>query len=147
MKQKFSHSWISSSQPRKQRKYRHNAPLNLRHKMISAHLSKELRQKYQTRNTQLRKGDTVKIVRGQYKKKTGKISQILIKKYKVYVAGAELTKIDGSKSFYPIDPSNIIITELNLDDKQRSEVLKRKNVTTSSKSQDTKKLANKKKGN
>ena len=42
MKKKFSNAWIGSKQPRKQRKYRHNAPLNVRNKFLSSHLSKEL---------------------------------------------------------------------------------------------------------
>ncbi|HLC63467.1 MAG TPA: 50S ribosomal protein L24 [Candidatus Nanoarchaeia archaeon] len=146
MKKEFSHSWISSRKPRKQRKYRHNAPLNLRHKMLSSHLSKELKKKYGIRNLQIRKGDLVKIVRGQYKKKTGKVERISITRYKVYVSGAEHVKKSGEKASYPIDPSNLIITELNLDDKQRSIKLK-KNGTTPIKGLNTKKLADKKKGN
>ena len=50
MKKKYSNSWKGSKQPRKQRKYRANAPLHTRHKMASANLSKELRKKYSKRN-------------------------------------------------------------------------------------------------
>ena len=138
MKQKFSHSWIASKKPRKQRKYRYNAPLNIRHNLLSAHLSKELRKKHNTRSIPLRKGDSVKISRGQFKSKTGKIERVLLKRYKVYVTGAEHIKLDGSKSYYPIDPSNLIITELSTEDKKRSEILRRKHATTSIKSQNTK---------
>jgi len=97
---------------------------------MAAHLSKDLRKKHSIRSIPLRKGDTVKIMRGQFKKKTGKVESILLKQYKAYVAGAERTKKDGSKSFYPLDPSNLLITELNLEDKKRSEILKRKHGTT-----------------
>lgn len=134
MKQKFSHSWRSSKQPRKQRKFRHHSPLNIRRHLIAAHLSRELRKKHSRRNIPLRKGDTVKVMRGQFRKKTGKIERILLNRYKVYVAGAERTKKDGSKSRYPIDPSNLLITELNLEDKKRNEILKRKHGTTPVKS-------------
>lgn len=133
MKQKFSHAWIASKQPRKQRKFRHNAPLNIRHTMMAAHLSRDLRKKYSRRSIPIRTGDTVKIMRGQFRKKTGKVETIMLKRYKVYVAGAERTKKDGSKSHYPLDTSNLLITELNLEDKKRNEIFKRNHGTTSRK--------------
>ena len=130
MKQKFSHAWIASKQPRKQRKFRMHAPLSIRHALMAAHLSKDLRKKHRRRSIPLRKGDTVRILRGQYKKKSGKIERILLKRYRVYVTGAERTKKDGSKARYPLDPSNLLITELNLEDKKRNEILKRNHGTT-----------------
>ena len=124
----------SSKQPRKQRKYRANAPIHLKHKMMSSHLSKELMKKYSIRNTTLRKGDTVKVVRGQFKSKTGKVEKIIMKFLKVNISGVERIKRDGSKSPYPVDPSNVIITELSLSDKERAKKLRRKNDATPIKS-------------
>ena len=63
MKAKFSKKWKSSKQPRKQRKYRAEAPLHVKHKLVSANLSKELRKKYGRRSFPLRKGDTVLVKR------------------------------------------------------------------------------------
>ena len=126
MKTKFSSSWIKSKQPRKQRKYRHNAPLHIKQKFVSAHLSKELHKKYGKRSMNLRKGDSVKIMRGQFKNKTGKIEEVGLKKIRAYVSGIEFVKKDGTKSRYPIHPSNLMITELNLDDKMRNKILERK---------------------
>src|SRR3989338_5225888 len=125
MKTKFSSSWIKSKQPRKQRKYRHNAPLHIKQKFVSAHLSKELHKKYGKRSMNLRKGDSVKIMRGQFKNKTGKIEEVGLKKIRAYVSGIEFVKKDGTKSRYPIHPSNLMITELNLDDKMRNKILER----------------------
>ena len=73
MKTKFSGSWVKSKQPRKQRKYRYNAPLHIRQKFVGAHLSRELRKKYGKRSASLRKGDNVKIMRGQFRNKSGKV--------------------------------------------------------------------------
>ncbi len=120
MKTKFSISWIKSKQPRKQRKYRHNAPLHIKQKFVSAHLSKELHKKHNRRSMNLRKGDSVKVVRGQFKNKLGKIEQVNVKKIKVYVGGIEIAKRDGTKARYPIHPSNLIITQLNIEDKMRN---------------------------
>ena len=126
MKTKFSSSWIKSKQPRKQRKYRHYAPLHIKQKFVGAHLSKDLRKKYNKRTMNLRKGDGVKVVRGQFKNKTGKIDEVNLKKTSVYVSGIEIVKRDGTKARYPIHPSNLMITELNMDDKMRNKIFERK---------------------
>src|SRR3989339_2199364 len=94
---KFSVEWKSSTKPGKQRKYRFNAPLHIRQKFVSAHLSKDLRQKLKKRNVDLRKGDKVKVMRGQFKKHEGKVDRVDLKKIKVFVNGIETTKRDGTK--------------------------------------------------
>src|SRR3989339_200438 len=119
MKKDFSKSWKSSKKPNKQRKFRFNASLHIKGKFLNAHLSKELLQKYMTRSLRLRLGDKVKIMRGQFKKQEGKIEEVDIKKSVVYVAKVEHTKRDGTKARYPIQPSNVLIVELNADDKRR----------------------------
>lgn len=119
MKQEFSKAWKASKQPRKQRKYLANAPLHIRRKFISVNLSKELRKQYQKRNLPLRKGDVVKVLRGKYKKKQGKVTEVNLKNSKVIVEGIQVQKLDGSKVNAPLRPSNLQITELNLDDRKR----------------------------
>ncbi len=126
MKKKFVKSWNRSKQPRKQHKYRYNAPLNIKSKFLGSHLSKQLREKYKKRSIVIRKGDSIKVLRGQFKGKTGKIERVDIKKCKVYITGIEVAKKDGTKALYPIHPSNLIINELNLDDKKRKKSLERK---------------------
>ena len=93
MKQKFSTAWKSSSQPRKQRKYKANAPLHLKRKLLSANLSKDLRVKQGTRNVPVRKGDKVKIMRGKYKGQESKVIQVWTKKLKVYLENIQVKKI------------------------------------------------------
>jgi len=119
MKQKFSSGWKSSIQKRKQRKYRANAPLHLRTNLVSSHLDKPLREKYKKRAMPLRTGDKVKVMTGSNKKKIGKVIRIDKKKYKIYIEGVEIQKKSGEKVFLAIDPSNVMITELNLEDKKR----------------------------
>lgn len=119
MKKKWSKSWVKSKQPRKQRKYRYNAPLHIRHKFISAHLSKELQKKYGKRNLSVRVGDKCKIMRGQFKGTEDKIEGVNLKKCCIYMKGVRTEKKDTTKVKYPIHTSNLLITELNLDDKKR----------------------------
>jgi large subunit ribosomal protein L24 len=116
---KFSKSWRSSKLPKKQRKYRYNVPLHLKTGLLSSHLSKELRQKYGRRAIRVRKGDKVRITTGQFRKREGKVTRVNTKKVKVYVENVDITKKDGSKAFYPIDPSNLLVLELT-EDKYRN---------------------------
>src|SRR3989338_824610 len=126
MKKEFSIKWISSRQPRKQRKYRYNAPMHVRQRLVSAHLEKTLRKEYNKRTLTVRKGDEVKIMRGQFRGTRGKISKVDMKRLKVYVENAKMKKVSGQEVEAPIDPSNVMITKLNFDDKKRRKFLARK---------------------
>jgi len=127
MKQKFSTSWKSSKQPRKQRKYRANAPIHILRKFLSANLSTELRKKHSKRNFPIKKGDTIKIMRGTFKGKTGKISIVNIKRQRTAVENIQRQKKDGTKVNVWFNPSNLQITELNLEDKKRLDSLNKSN--------------------
>ena len=152
MKNRFSKNWKASRQPRKQRKYLAKAPLGTRKKLVSSNFSKELRIKYGKRNFPLRKGDTVKIMMGKLKGRTGKITEVNLKKLKVIVEGIQIQKQDGSKANIKMQPSNLQIIELNLEDQKRKKSLGRKaqvqtnkNSTNEKKSQSTKLIKEKKK--
>ncbi len=119
MKQKFNKNWNGSKKPRKQRKYLANAPLHLKKKAISSNLSEDLRKKYKKRSLGIRKGDKVKIMRGKFKGKEGKISQVMVKVSKAIIDGIQIKKKDGSKVNVKIEPSNLQLIELNLEDKKR----------------------------
>ena len=129
MKQKFSTHWTGSKQPRKQRKFRANAPLHIRHKLLSANLSKDLRKKYGKRSFPLRKDDTIRIMKGEFKGKTGKIEIIDRKKLRVSIEGIYRTKKDGAKVGVWFDPSNLQIKELHLEDIKRKNAIERKSAS------------------
>ena len=126
MKKLFSKAWKSSSQARKQRKYLFNAPLNIRHKLCSSSLSKELRKEYGFRSIPVRKGDFVKIKTGQFKGKSGKVVKVSLSRLKAFVEGAVVKRADGTESLYPIHPSNLEITKLDTSDKLRVEKIERR---------------------
>lgn len=125
MKQLWSAKWKGSIQPRKQRKFRHNAPLHVRHKFVSANLHPILRKEFGKRSMPLRKGDEVKIMRGSSKKFKGLVDSIDLKRGRVYVEGVKVKKVDGSEVLKPLEPSNLCITKMNLDDKKRQRALER----------------------
>jgi len=115
----FSTTWKSSIQSRKQRKYRYNSPLHVKQKLVHTTLSKDLRQKHGVKNTQVKVGDKVKILRGKFKGKDGKVERVSLKYEKVFVTSVENVKKDGNKVMIPLVPSNLMIIDLKLDDKKR----------------------------
>ena len=119
MKKQYSKAWLKSTQVRKQRKFRYTAPLHMRGRMLHVHLSPELRKKYGLRNIQVRKGDTVKLMRGQFAPKQGKVEKVLLKRQRIFVHGIDIIKKDGSKVLFPLPHTHLMITELELSDKRR----------------------------
>ncbi len=138
MKNKFSTHWKGSNQPRKQRKYIANAPLHIKRKFVSVNLSKELRKKHGKRNVTARKGDTVKIMRGKFKGKQGKVTEIKMKTSKIIVDGIQVKKQDGSKANVKMIPSNLQIIELNLEDKKRLKTSEKEKIQTNKKEEQKK---------
>ena len=86
-------------------------------------LSDDLREKYKRRSLRPRKGDSVKIVRGEFKSIEGKVTRVITKEGKLNVEGVAREKIKGGTAPVPIDASNVILTSLNLEDKIRKSKL------------------------
>lgn len=111
------------TKPNKQRRMRYLAPAHLRHKLMAAHLSPELRASHRIRSFPVRTGDTVRVVRGDHKGVEGKITSVKLSKYRIFVEGLTREKVDGTTINVPIHPSKVMVTRLNLDDKWRKEIL------------------------
>lgn len=141
----FTTTWKRSKQPRKQRKYRHQAPLHIKQKFVGVHLSTELRKKYGTRTVQVRQGDKIKVMRGQYAKKEGKVDKVSIKHEKVFMTGLEIARKDGTKSPIALIPSNLMITDLNLNDRKRKAKLEESNDKKKPETSEVSKITNKQK--
>jgi large subunit ribosomal protein L24 len=90
---------------------------------FSSVLSKELREKYKRRSARPRKGDSVKIVRGEFKNIEGKVTKVLPKEGRLNVEGVTREKQKGGTSPVPINASNVIITSVTVDDKLRKQSL------------------------
>ncbi|XP_047585589.1 60S ribosomal protein L26-like 1 isoform X3 [Lutra lutra] len=109
----------------KNRKRHFNAPSNVRRKIMSSPLSKELRQKYNVRSMPIRKDDD-QVVRGHYKgQQIGKVVQVYRKKYVIYIEWVQREKANGTTVHVDIHPSKVVITRLKLD-KDRKKILERK---------------------
>jgi large subunit ribosomal protein L24 len=115
-----------STQPRKQRKFIYKAPLHIRHKLMSVTLAEELREQYNRRSLPVKKGDTVKVMRGDFKDHEGKIEKVDLKNYRVMIEGMSVQKPDGNKVYHPVHPSNLMIIELDMEDDERNDIVERK---------------------
>lgn len=115
-----------SRQPRKQRRSLFQAPLHKRQKLVSAPLSRELRDRYGVKSLPVRKGDKVRVMRGDFKGHEGNVVRVDLRKLRVYIDGVTLKKADGTPVFRPIHPSNLMIVSLNLKDEWRRMMIERK---------------------
>merc|ERR1712167_247367 len=90
-----------SSQRRKSRKAHFTAPSNLRRKMMSCTLSKDLRNKYDCRSIPVRKGDTVLIKKGcrKYggKGQSGKVLTVYRRRWAIHVEKIQRDKKNGTQ--------------------------------------------------
>ena len=118
---------ISSKSPRKQRRLIYKSPLHTHKKMLKCRLDEFLREEYAMRALVPKKGDLVRIMRGQFRDTEGKIVGIDYSKIRVYVDSATSTKADGKEVQIPMHASNLMIVKLDLDD-DRKEILQRKTV-------------------
>ncbi|MBE6498425.1 MAG: 50S ribosomal protein L24 [Methanobrevibacter sp.] len=108
-----------SKQPRKQRKALYNAPAHARGKHLSASLSKDLREKVGKRSLPLRTGDKVRVLRGDFAGQEGEVLTVDYGSYKVTIEEVTLSKPDGTATFLPVDPSNLVIIDADLSDDKR----------------------------
>nr|QAA11216.1 ribosomal protein L26 [Monodopsis sp. MarTras21] len=114
-----------ASSRRKSRKAHFTAPSHLRRELMSAPLSKELQAKYKVRCIPIRKEDEVTVVRGEYKNRDGKVTNVYRKKFVIHIDRITREKANGATVNVGIDASKVVITKLKLN-KSRKEILERK---------------------
>eukprot|EP00163_Fabomonas_tropica_P010886 TRINITY_DN2119_c0_g1_i2.p1 TRINITY_DN2119_c0_g1~~TRINITY_DN2119_c0_g1_i2.p1 ORF type:complete len:137 (+),score=54.26 TRINITY_DN2119_c0_g1_i2:1-411(+) len=114
-----------SSSRRTNRKAHFAAPSSVRRVIMSAPLSSELRQKFNVRSLPVRKDDEIRVTRGEFKGKEGKIIAAYRKKYVIHVERLTREKINGAPVQIGFHPSNVVITKIKMD-KDRKSILDRK---------------------
>jgi large subunit ribosomal protein L24 len=111
----------------------HHPTFNTKSKQLGSQLSEELRKKYGKRSVRVIEGDAVKIVRGEFKGVDGKISKISTQKSSVAIEGVKKEKTKGDKFDVYIHASNLLVTNLNTEDKWRIAKLEGKRPTEQTK--------------
>ena len=130
--------------PRKQRKRLYQAPAHLRHKLMAASLSPELAASKGIKTLPVKKGDTVRVVRGDHMGFEGKVNRVDLKRYRIFLEGLTREKVDGTNIFVSVHPSKVMIKNLKLDDKWRKAIVDRKKeLALSRKGKETKKTVKK----
>ena len=114
----------TSTKPSKQRAAIYKPHLHRVRKLLSAPLSTELRSNQGRRSYPVRKGDTVKILRGDFAGIEGKITKIDTKRQRLFVEGVTREKVAGTSTNVSVHTSKVMITKLNLDDKWRADSIK-----------------------
>ncbi len=95
------------------------ATMQTKSKQLGANLSKDLQKKYGKKSARVVEGDSVTILRGEFKGVDGKVSKISTQKTSVAIEGVKKEKTKGDKFDVYIHTSNLVITSLNGDDKWR----------------------------
>jgi large subunit ribosomal protein L24 len=87
--------------------------------LVCSNLSDNLKKQYNKKSTSVVKGDTVRIMRGEYKGVEGKVEKINTNKGKLSIEGVQREKIKGGQVKVLIHASNVKISSLNMDDNYR----------------------------
>lgn len=92
---------------------------------MGARLSEALAKQYGTRSAAVITGDTVKVMRGDFKGTEGKVQAVSLMDGTIKVDGVISTKVDGTEVPRPIYPSNVMITKLEMKDGRRASSIKK----------------------
>ena len=112
-----------------------------RDKFLGANLSENLREQHSRRSMRVIKGDTVRILRGEYVGIEGKVEKVNTERSTLSIEGVQREKIRGGNVKVQIHASNVQIISLKTDDEYRMKGTKKtkdKN-TTVKKEKETKK--------
>src|SRR5207245_10829423 len=93
------------------------APLHLVSKQLGAPLSKELQRKYHRGSAREVEGDTVKVLRGEFKGIEGKITHVSTEKTGIAIERIKGKKLKDENVDIYIHQSNIVTTALYLEDR------------------------------
>ena len=113
---------MASAKPRLQRKRAAQAALHVKHKMLSAHVGPNLLGKGKMRLPRaipVREGDVVRILRGSYRGKEGKVLSVDSNSGRVVIDGITIEKVDEKKVERPIHASNLLIVKMDDTDPWR----------------------------
>ncbi|MHA2379729.1 MAG: 50S ribosomal protein L24 [Candidatus Thorarchaeota archaeon] len=115
----------SSKSPRKQRRRIYKSPLHSRKNMLKCRLDEFLQEEYGMRSMVIKKGDLVRVMRGQFRDTEGKVTVVDYRAIRVHLENATVTRADGKEANIPVHPSNLMLVKLELDD-DRKKLLEKK---------------------
>ena len=96
-----------------------STPKHIRDKSICSTLTEDLREQYNRRSIRVIKGDTVRVMRGEYTGIEGKVEKVNTRRGTLSIEGVQREKVRGGNVKVQIHSSNVRVSGLNLDDKYR----------------------------
>ncbi|MEF8853020.1 MAG: 50S ribosomal protein L24 [Haloarculaceae archaeon] len=108
-----------SKQPRKQRNQTAEAPLHERHDQVRATLTQELREEYDQRSVRVNEGDTVEVMRGDFAGIENEVLDVDLTDATISVEDVTIETADGEEVPRRLEPSNVRVRDLNLEDDLR----------------------------
>jgi large subunit ribosomal protein L24 len=112
---------------------------------MAAPLAPDLIRSKGVKTLPVKKGDTVRVVRGDHIGFEGKVSRVDLKRYRIFLEGLTREKVDGTNIFVSVHPSKVMIKNLKLDDKWRKAIVERKKALAQSEEEKKEKKVAKKK--
>lgn len=100
-------------------------PKHMTERMLRSPLSRALREKYGRRNVRVIAGDTIKVTRGEYSGIEGKVEKVNMKRGSLAIEGIQREKVRGGNVKVEINSTNVVVTDLDLDDKLRQALIQR----------------------
>ena len=100
-------------------------PKHMTERTLRSPLSRALREKYGRRNVRVIAGDTIKVMRGEYSGIEGKVEKVNMKRGSLAIEGIQREKVRGGNVKVEINSTNVVVTDLDLDDKLRQALIQR----------------------
>lgn len=100
-------------------------PKHLTERKVRSSLSRVLREKCGRRNLRVIAGDTIKVIRGEYSGIEGKVEKVNMRRGSLAIEGIQREKVRGGNVKVEINSTNVVITDLDLDDKYRQALIQR----------------------
>lgn len=111
-----------------ERKALYEAKLHELKNRMHVHVSKELKKKLNSkaRAQLVKKGDTVKVLRGSLKGKSGKVAKVNYNALKLFIEGVTRKNAKGADVLIPFQASNLVLLEVAAGKEKKVEAPKAK---------------------
>ncbi len=90
-----------------------------RNRQMDSMVSDELKKKYGVSSARVREGDTVKVMRGDFKGVQGKVTKVFPKQARIGIEGISRKKVNGQEVPVKVHASKVMITAFDTSDKNR----------------------------
>ncbi len=104
----------------------YDVPAHRRSRSVGANLSPELRAQYGIKSIRVKRDDSIRVMRGEYRGIEGKVTKVHPAEGRLTIEGIQREKVKGGNVPVLVHASKIVVVGLSLDDKWRQALLERK---------------------